>query len=59
MQRVVSALTSRLVIAIPYLWLIAFFLIPFFIVFKISLSQTASVIRLITYGEHTPNRRRG
>ncbi len=41
MQRVVSALTSRLVIAIPYLWLIAFFLIPFFIVFKISLSQTA------------------
>ncbi|MGE0284410.1 MAG: ABC transporter permease subunit [Rhizobiaceae bacterium] len=34
------AITSRLVIAIPYLWLLFFFLIPFFIVFKISLSQT-------------------
>ena len=33
--------TSRLVIAIPYLWLLVFFLIPFFIVFKISLSTTA------------------
>src|SRR5262245_60894925 len=41
MQRVVSALTSRLVIVIPYLWLVVFFLVPFFIVFKISLSQTA------------------
>ena len=28
-------------IAVPYLWLLFFFLIPFFIVFKISLSQTA------------------
>jgi len=36
-----SAITSRLVIAIPYLWLLIFFLVPFFIVFKISLSQTA------------------
>jgi putrescine transport system permease protein len=41
MQRLVSAVTSRLVIAIPYLWLMVFFLVPFFIVFKISLSQTA------------------
>jgi len=28
-------------IAIPYLWLLAFFLVPFLIVFKISLSDTA------------------
>jgi len=32
---------QRLVIVIPYLWLLAFFLIPFLIVLKISLSQTA------------------
>jgi len=32
---------SRLVILVPYLWLAAFFLLPFFIVLKISLSQTA------------------
>ncbi len=32
---------ARLVVAAPYLWLIAFFLIPFLIVFKISLSETA------------------
>ena len=32
---------SRLVILIPALWLIAFFLVPFLIVLKISLSQTA------------------
>jgi putrescine transport system permease protein len=31
----------RLVIALPYLWLAIFFLIPFLIVLKISLSQTA------------------
>ena len=41
MARAVSAVTSRLVIAVPYLWLLVFFLIPFIIVFKISLSQTA------------------
>ncbi|MEZ5782607.1 MAG: ABC transporter permease subunit [Rhizobiaceae bacterium] len=40
-RRLFAALISRLVIAIPYLWLLVFFLIPFFIVFKISLSQTA------------------
>jgi putrescine transport system permease protein len=32
---------SALVVAAPYLWLIAFFLIPFLIVLKISLSETA------------------
>jgi putrescine transport system permease protein len=32
---------KRLVIALPYLWLAIFFLIPFLIVLKISLSQTA------------------
>ena len=32
---------QRLVIVIPYLWLLAFFLVPFLIVLKISLSQTA------------------
>ncbi|MPZ57452.1 MAG: ABC transporter permease subunit [Rhizobiales bacterium] len=30
-----------LVVAVPYLWLAAFFLVPFLIVLKISLSQTA------------------
>jgi putrescine transport system permease protein len=33
--------SSRLAIAIPYLWLLAFFLVPFAIVLKISFSQTA------------------
>jgi len=37
----VAAITSRLTIIVPYLWLLVFFLIPFVIVFKISLSQTA------------------
>jgi putrescine transport system permease protein len=32
---------QRLVILIPYLWLAVFFLVPFLIVLKISLSQTA------------------
>jgi putrescine transport system permease protein len=32
--------TMRLVIVVPYLWLAAFFLAPFLIVLKISLSQT-------------------
>lgn len=30
---------SRLVIAVPYLWLLMFFLVPFLIVFKISFSE--------------------
>ena len=41
MPRIVSALVSRLVIIVPYVWLLFFFLIPFIIVFKISLSQSA------------------
>jgi putrescine transport system permease protein len=32
---------TRLVVAAPYLWLIGFFLVPFLIVLKISLSETA------------------
>ena len=39
--RILRAVSARLVIAIPYIWLLIFFLIPFVIVFKISLSQTA------------------
>ena len=31
----------RLVVLVPYLWLAAFFLLPFVIVFKLSLSETA------------------
>ncbi|MFZ2102553.1 MAG: ABC transporter permease subunit [Oricola sp.] len=36
-----NAITRRLVIAIPYLWLLVFFLLPFLIVFRISLSEPA------------------
>ena len=39
--RLAAALASRFVILVPYLWLLFFFLVPFLIVFKISLSQTA------------------
>ena len=39
--RALQAVTSRLVILVPYLWLLFFFLVPFVIVFKISLSTTA------------------
>jgi len=41
MARMAAAVTSRLVIIVPYVWLLFFFLIPFLIVFKISLSTTA------------------
>jgi putrescine transport system permease protein len=41
LARVLQAVTSRLVIIVPYLWLLFFFLAPFVIVFKISLSTTA------------------
>ncbi len=37
----VASVTSRLVIAIPYVWLALFFLAPFLIVFKISFSTSA------------------
>ena len=33
-----------LLIGVPFLWLLVFFLIPFFIVFKISLSDIATAI---------------
>ncbi len=39
--RLLSGAASRLVILVPYCWLLFFFLVPFVIVFKISLSQTA------------------
>jgi len=41
MNKLGSAIFSRLVIIVPYAWLLFFFLIPFFIVFRISLSTTA------------------
>ncbi|WP_377293978.1 ABC transporter permease subunit [Rhizobium sp. SG2393] len=41
MSKALSAVTSRLVIIIPFVWLLIFFLAPFFIVFRISLSTTA------------------
>lgn len=39
--RLLGGVAKRLVIAVPYFWLLLFFLVPFIIVFKISLSQTA------------------
>ena len=39
--RLAKGFVNRLVIIVPYLWLLFFFLVPFIIVFKISLSQTA------------------
>ncbi len=44
MQKLIASIASRLVIGIPYFWLLVFFLIPFFIVFKISLSEVAMSI---------------
>ncbi|PWW01366.1 ABC-type spermidine/putrescine transport system permease subunit I [Hoeflea marina] len=41
MRRFASAVVSRLVIIVPYLWLFVFFLVPFGIVVKISLSAPA------------------
>lgn len=41
MKGFATAVLNRIVIAVPYLWLLIFFLVPFFIVFKISLSQPA------------------
>ncbi len=41
MARTRTPLQRRIVTWIPYLWLLAFFLAPFVIVFKISLSETA------------------
>ncbi len=39
-----QAIARRLVIIIPFLWLMLFFLVPFFIVFKISLSAPATAM---------------
>ncbi|RAI31924.1 putrescine ABC transporter permease PotH [Rhodoplanes elegans] len=36
-----KSLGERLIVALPYLWLLAFFLVPFLIVGRLSLSQTA------------------
>ncbi|MHC1550012.1 ABC transporter permease subunit [Phyllobacterium sp. K27] len=44
MQKLIASVTSRLVISVPYLWLLIFFLVPFIIVFKISLSEVAMAI---------------
>ncbi|MBY3596731.1 ABC transporter permease subunit [Rhizobium bangladeshense] len=44
METAASRLYNRLVIIIPYAWLLLFFLAPFFIVFRISLSTTAIAI---------------
>ncbi|MGO4440129.1 ABC transporter permease subunit [Rhizobium sp. RAF56] len=41
MRRFGSFIYPRLVIIIPYAWLLLFFLAPFFIVFRISMSTTA------------------
>jgi putrescine transport system permease protein len=41
MSKFGSAIFNRLVIIIPYAWLTVFFLAPFFIVLRISLSETA------------------
>jgi putrescine transport system permease protein len=38
-MKLISAITRRLVIIIPYAWLLVFFLVPFGIVLKISLSE--------------------
>jgi putrescine transport system permease protein len=39
-----SFLNRRLVIIVPYLWLLIFFLAPFFIVFRMSLSTSATAM---------------
>jgi putrescine transport system permease protein len=40
-KRTVGGWGARLVLWAPYLWLVVFFLVPFLIIIKISLSQTA------------------
>lgn len=40
MRGILQAVARRFVIAVPYLWLLVLFLVPFLIVLKISLSQT-------------------
>jgi putrescine transport system permease protein len=43
-QGVLRGLAARLVIIVPYIWLLVFFLVPFLIVAKISLSETATAM---------------
>lgn len=43
-QGFLRGLTGKLVIIVPYLWLLVFFLVPFLIVAKISLSQSATAM---------------
>jgi len=43
-NRIVGGWSARLVLWAPYLWLILFFLIPFMIVIKISLSQSVMAL---------------
>jgi putrescine transport system permease protein len=40
-QKPQRSFLAKLVVGVPYAWLLAFFLVPFLIVLKISLSQTA------------------
>ena len=40
-RKTLGGFGARLVVWLPYLWLVVFFLVPFVIVLKISLSQTA------------------
>src|ERR1700751_3438671 len=40
-KAILGGFGARLVVWAPYVWLVAFFLVPFLIVLKISLSQTA------------------
>ncbi len=47
MSKIIASVFSRLVILVPYAWLAFFFLVPFLIVFKISLST--SVIAMPPY----------
>ncbi|MGN6549639.1 MAG: ABC transporter permease subunit [Pararhizobium sp.] len=44
MRRVVSGLFRRLVIVVPYAWLILFFLVPFLIVLKLSFSTPVTAM---------------
>src|SRR3954470_16036679 len=40
MEKTTKPWAERVTVLVPYLWLAVFFLVPFLIVFKISLSQT-------------------
>jgi putrescine transport system permease protein len=44
MRGFLRGLTAKLVIVVPYIWLLVFFLVPFLIVAKISLSETATAM---------------